>query len=717
MLASLFNILFISIPLVFYKNTSELFEFNKIVLLYLFTVLITAGWIYKSVKAKKFNFNRSLLDIPILLYLCIYLISTLLSIDPRTSWLGYYSRFNGGFMSQICFALLYWAFVNNINREAAIKIVKSLLISMSIVAIIGFFEHFGIFATCPVITYQRLNMPQNEAIAAEYSQYSGVAKVNFLFTTKCWEQDLQNRVFSTLGQPNWLAAVLVALIPLTWYFMLQKLKSQNSKLETNSNFKITNLKSLFWYSISVLFFTILLFTKSRSGLLAFGVESIIFWALIYWKYRKKYLKHFLLLIITFVIIFLFSGFNKTLNSTSLVVTSPALEQGGTESGSIRRIVWKGAWQIFKHYPIFGTGPETFAYAYPMFKPVEHNLISEWDFIYNKAHNEYLNYLANTGILGFLSYVSLIVFSIIQIFKNTKHESSNPKQTKNLKLESSNFEFDSYFVFQISILAGYVSILVTNFFGFSVVLTSLLLFLLPALSVALMSEDIEPDKKYNLIINGYLILSLLAAVSIYVTYNVVRYWRADIHYNNAKLASTQADYDTAHKEIAKAIKLSPNESAFVADLAIIQAHTADNREQAEEVFNSLATASTLAPYNINYKRTHAVLLTQLSQYNKEYVAKALEIIKDATIIAPNDAKLFYQLGLIYLKTGQTQPAIEALSKSVELKTNYKEARFALGITYSELNQTQNAAEQFEYILYFIDPKDELTKKYLDEIVPK
>ncbi|MDO8734650.1 MAG: O-antigen ligase family protein, partial [Elusimicrobiota bacterium] len=40
-----------------------------------------------------------------------------------------------------------------------------------------------------------------------------------------------------------------------------------------------------------------------------------------------------------------------------------LENGGTESGQIRLIVWKGALEVFKHYPIFGSGVETFAYSY------------------------------------------------------------------------------------------------------------------------------------------------------------------------------------------------------------------------------------------------------------------------------------------------------------------------------------------------------------------
>ena len=36
-----------------------------------------------------------------------------------------------------------------------------------------------------------------------------------------WVQDVVNRVFSTLGQPNWLAAYLVALFPLTLALFLK----------------------------------------------------------------------------------------------------------------------------------------------------------------------------------------------------------------------------------------------------------------------------------------------------------------------------------------------------------------------------------------------------------------------------------------------------------------------------------------------------------------
>jgi len=420
MIPILFNILFFIIPLVFYKNTSELFEFNKIVTLYLFTALIVSAWAIESIRQKKIIFRKTILNLPLSIYLFIYLVSSIFSIDPRTSWLGYYGRFNGGLISQMCYIVLYWAFISNLKSREIQKSLYYLMVSTAIASMLAILERFGVYTTCGIM--------------------------GLSYTDSCWVQDVKSRVFSTLGQPNWLAAMLVALIPFTW------------------------LKSWKYYLVSILFFITLLLTKSRSGILAFGFEFLIFWGFTFYgesttsrsgflhtgdKTKSKHLKEFITLSLGLVIFaFVFSYKPQTNNQNMNNISVPALELGGTESGTIRKYVWQGAFEVFKHYPIIGTGPETFAYSFPMYKPVGHNLTSEWDFIYNKAHNEFLNYLANTGILGFLSYILVIVYSFIMLIKSKR--------------------FD--------LMSAYVGILVTNFFGFSVVTISLLFFMLPAISL-------------------------------------------------------------------------------------------------------------------------------------------------------------------------------------------------------------------------------------------
>ncbi|MEK9179052.1 MAG: O-antigen ligase family protein, partial [Patescibacteria group bacterium] len=88
----------------------------------------------------------------------------------------------------------------------------------------------------------------------------------------------------------------------------------------------------------------------------------------------------------------------------------------TDSIVIRKLVWQGAVKLGLKYPLFGTGVETFAYAYNFTRPAAHNQTSEWDFVYNKAHNELLNYFANTGFFGLFSYLLLFGAFLIPAVK-------------------------------------------------------------------------------------------------------------------------------------------------------------------------------------------------------------------------------------------------------------------------------------------------------------
>jgi len=175
----LFALLIFFVPLVLWPFTSEVFEFNKMVLVYILTVLIAAAWLIRSIVEKKFIFRPSILDIPLLVFFGSQLISTVLSIDFYTSVFGYYSRFNGGLLSTVCYLVLYWAFVSNFDAKDSIRLVKVWFVSAALVSIYGVAEHFGI-------------------------------------DKNIWVQDVQSRVFSSLGQPNWLAAWVVALIPIAW---------------------------------------------------------------------------------------------------------------------------------------------------------------------------------------------------------------------------------------------------------------------------------------------------------------------------------------------------------------------------------------------------------------------------------------------------------------------------------------------------------------------
>jgi len=678
----LFYILLFSVPLVLFPKTSELFEFNKIIVVYIFTALIVSSWIIKAVLEKKITFRRTILDIPLLVFVGSQFLSTLFSIDQRTSLLGYYGRFNGGLLSTICYSLLYWAYVSNMDYKKTLSAIRYTLFAATLVAIYGILQRFGI-------------------------------------DKNVWEQDVVNRVFSTLGQPNWLAAFIVALLPLAMSYSIFN--------------KFSDSKFLISIIMSALFFTTLLFTKSRSGLLGFIVADVIFWGVLLLKYKKEFLKEFIIHNSLFLILILIIGTPWT---TSIVGKSegarlPALEAAGdsgqgTESGEIRKIVWKGAYEIWKHYPLFGSGAETFAYSYYNFRPAQHNLVSEWEFLYNKAHNEYLNYLANTGALGLLAYLIVILFSLLQIsnFKFLIFNQISISKFQNLNIENS-IKIENYEL-KIALSAGFVGILVSNFFGFSVVAVSLLSFLFPAMAVALSEErKIESEKLNKNLSNSQKALIVLTLFTLtYTLYAISKYWYADVLYSQGKAKNRTGDFVTGSQNLTSAVSFSPNEAIFWDELAYSMSQAAvafdENSQKAEAVdFAQKATdyskvATSLSPRNINIKRSRASVFLKLSVLDPNYLKDARNTLAETSLLAPTDAKIFYNLGLTQVRLGERQEALKTLARTIELKPNYRDARFAYALVLIDEGRFKEARSELNYILQNISSQDAQVTSQLEEI---
>lgn len=663
----LFNLLFFFVPIVFYPFSYELFEFNKMVLVYALTALISASWVIRMILEKRIIFRRTIFDVPLLLFLASQLLSLVFSIDFRTSFLGYYSRFHGGFLSTLAYSVLFWAFVSNMDKGKTIKAIRFLLYSGVLVSIYGVLEHFGI-------------------------------------DKNIWVQDVQERVFSTLGQPNWLAAWLVGLLPLAWSFYLGLRKR-------DKNFWL-------WLGISAFYVLTIAYTKSRSGLLGLVVASAIFWGINFFyriKEGPKFLIKNSLLLIALSIFLIFAGGTPWTPSLEKFLTrgiemktpetqGPVLETGGTESGTIRKIVWKGAIDVFRHYPLVGSGVETFAFSYYQFRPVEHNLVSEWDFLYNKAHNELLNILATTGILGLGTY---LYFSGIVIFYFIK------------KIKNSPSKLDT------AILAGFCGIFVTNFFGFSVVVVALLYFLLPAFAVCL-------ERGQGLKVASYTPLNFRQKAEIFITLiitsflllSVTRYWYADLLFAKGKGLNDSGDPVKARDELVKAIKLSPNEAIFWDELSqsdiliAIALNEAQESSKANEfadiAINESLNATALSPRNINLKRNRANLFIKLSALDPSYLTSARDTLLDAITYAPTEAKLYYNLGLTYARLGDIANAKLVLEKTISMKANYRDARLAYALILIDEGAREKAKGELNYILESIDPNDAITRQTLEEI---
>ncbi len=686
------------IPFVFCWLSDELFEFNKMLVVYAFASVIGGLCLARMVAAKKFIAKRTVFDLPLLAFLLSQVVTTIFSLHPRTSLLGYYTRLNGGLYSTLSYLVLYYAYIHTFTARDRRRLFTVLFTSSILVSLYAIGEHFGHSLSCLIIKGH--------------------------FNVACWVQDVQNRVYATLGQPNWLAAYNVTVIGLGTMIAFSHWCQRKTHL-------------LNYLAPASIFFNFcsLLFTKSRSGILAFfaGLALTLVLIMISWLHQSKtailrQIKLLAAILAIFLVPALICGTQYTPSwrelTSRLQAQEPTLEMGLpahlkgidvkiTDSGDIRKIVWRGALDIWRHHFWLGTGVETFAYSYYLYRPTDHNWTSEWDYLYNKAHNELLNFAANSGLFGLATYLSIFVwlgfYTAVYLLKNHR---------------------DTHYLERahrlIGVSAALFALSITNFFGFSTVSVQVLLFVFLAIAATTYRPVIvtgsvtgfhEPWQKVTLITVSIITFSLL--------HQVWQTWNADFNYARCKslISRTGARQALAHCDLA--VRLRPHEAMYQIELASYyaqyalalakQAASESNNDSKNEYLTwstyyhdaALALSDAglaLNPHNINFYKTRYQMFSSLATIDSSVWERARTDLETALTLSPTDPKLTYYYSLVLDKLGQTEAAAAYLARTLELRPLYYDARLTAAKKAEEAKDFAAASDHYRYIYQFIDERD-------------
>ncbi len=732
----LFHFLLFAVPLSFTWFNEELFEFNKMILTYGVAAIIGGLWLGRMVFYRQVIFKRTLFDWAILLFLISQVLSTIFSIDFHTSLFGYYTRFHGGLLSTISYIVLFYAFMSNIPKRQIKSLLLTTFISALLVSLMAIPEHYGHSFSCLMVNtaqgveLQGWGKTLSEGLAGKYN-------------VSCWVQDVQSRVFASFGQPNWLAAYAITLIPLGAVLTLFR--------NNNKTWQQWLTQALFFLSTVGLFLS-LLFTQSRSGFLGYALGTVLFIGgglLLLLKKSQQSKKTetpltFTRLLITVIgfplffagIVAIFgSPYTSSLSKlfekaqpTPQTQTPPPdaqptnrLEVGGTDSGEIRKIVWTGAVRVWQRYPLLGSGVETFAYSYYKDRPVEHNLVSEWDFLYNKAHNEFLNFLATTGIVGLFSYILLLTAFIgLPLLLVLSPEIFTTIRSFLKKNSSEWIHSEAHQLLALAISSGLLALTISNALGFSTVMVTILLFLLPAVFEKSISEEDQaltrpvalPDEPMALVQNiEYLVIVFIAGWCLFAVYMM---WFADYSYTLGKRQLQTGSTAKGLENLQRATEISPNEPYFYDELSVTYARIATSLAKAKEaayaeqyVKNAEEQADKMLeanPFNLNFYKSHTRSMLMLAEVKPELLYKAKETLVKARTLAPTDAKILYNLALIEISLGEKEAGIRHLEETITLKPNYEGPRLTLGEEYAKAGKKAEAAAQFEAILK-MNPENE------------
>ncbi|MBU1256411.1 tetratricopeptide repeat protein, partial [Patescibacteria group bacterium] len=82
------------------------------------------------------------------------------------------------------------------------------------------------------------------------------------------------------------------------------------------------------------------------------------------------------------------------------------------------------------------------------------------------------------------------------------------------------------------------------------------------------------------------------------------------------------------------------------------------------------------YNINLLKSKARVEIYLSNIDPKYQQQALNTLLQASLLAPTDAKLLFNIGILYQNLQKPALATNSFKKAVEIKPNYAEALYNL-----------------------------------------
>lgn len=765
----------VTVPLFFDIRLYSVFDLSKVMALYLLTIAILVVWSIALVFKHGFKFSHTAIDISILAYIFIFIISSIISINPIMSLFGTYKRFEG-LTATLCYVLIFYATVNFVTTKRRLYLsIFAIVAGVTISSIYGIAQHLG-------------------------------------FDIFKWSSFEARRVFSTFGNPVFFSAYLVMTLPVAVALFLRD-SFQQTDAPVLKNFPKPPVLWVFFVVSSIIYTTFWL-TNTRACFVALigGLTPLLFF--IFKKQSAERYK-FVVLIISFVLIGVFfnvrhetsvikhfaGDVRTTAASTEKLIFNtipprkrPWIANKFSVAGSSfsRIFQYLAATRIIKDYPALGIGPDTIGIVYQenlakVFSSIE----SDKGFPFprqDRIHNDILDTAATRGIFGLGTYIWLLTAFGIYIGRNYRRLNNQNK------------------MLVLGLLAGIISYLIQNEFSFGNTPIVTLFWVMMGLCISIVKINEEEmalsieDKGLKIKMEGGgkklsgregvrvvsallprfpssqipvfckwigcgIVLTALGFVSIFV----IRFYRADAYFEYGrrildyekenlpaitkkglffmKHAIRLNPYETfyrdelcrtyiqmafktkdeawiqkAYVEANNSLKLIPQHYMGFFHLGMIQQFLAEhfNRNTADSAINYYKKAIESDPFQAPFHSNLASLYI-----NKGNLDQAIEELSQAYLIRPDEVNHADRLANAYLQKGDLEKALYFSRKTVTLNPSESGYYNNLGAILSKKSMYEEAVNAFKKAIE-INPKepiyvDNLTKLYLslekyDELIP-
>ncbi len=664
------------LPLFFLPFSFEAFEFNKQYLLFFLVSIGLFSWIAKMVLVdKEIRFKRSPLDIFILAFLFIAILSAIFSVDKSSSLFGFYGRFSDGLIGLLSLVIMYFLITNNVSSSGELSInadkksakinqksasilsvsslIRTLMWSVFFVILTSYLSIFGVWAKLASFQFSIANFQFKMPLVMQQWTFNPAA-----------------------GSFEGLAVFLAIIITLLTGCLIK-----GGKKEFNNVF----LWILFLTSLILLI--IIDFTPSWIVIIgSLGLFVLItLWKRIFKAEVNKLLLPIFLIILGGVFLFVnTSGLQTSLFKYQLPkeqVLNPGLSWGVGLKGAVENV----------KSGFLGSGIGTWHYDFSKLKPLSFNQSLLWQIRFDRAGSYIPELLGTTGFLGILSYLALIGLTLMI----------------------------SYFFLQqnrsgIPLLMAFLALIISQFVYYQNTILAFVFWLVLGLSVVIWQKPVKEKTitfkdfpELSLVFSALLIVLGLGFLGTY--FFAAKFYLADIHYKNA-------GGENLTQNLEKAVSLNPYQPQYKIVLArnylsMVTAETQkpqDQRDQTALSANvylaitygkggqiggiSVKGATELAPNRVAAWETLGMIYRDIQGVATGALEWGIKSFEKAISLEPANPVLHTELGKLYLVSEDAEKAKAEFMKAIELKPDYTDASIQMALIYERENNTEEAIRQ-------------------------
>ena len=426
--ASVLLTMLLIVPLIFDPHSTHVFNLPKYTVIVWGALVLGGLWVIETVAYRRPPRWRNGMHWLIIASAIWVLITAITSVDTGMSVLGAPGSYDGLY-SALAFMVIAFSAAEAFDSGDLLKVM----------GVLG-------FAACSVASIYGLVQIHDLITHGPHWDFVHWAKLPF------------HNVFSTMGNPNFLSALYVIVLPACILIIL----------------RATNRWAKAAGAIACLILLAEILQSATRGAWVAAVASAVVMAIVLWPEIKR---HPILITGSTVIVVVLAGGGLILGGAKYIGAKlTALTNAGPASSIQQRFdLWTASLHIGSIHPFLGTGPDTFEIVYPRYESAQWAHYLGQIFVANGAHDVFMNTLADKGWIGVAILVAILLYAGVRAVGTL------------VRQRSAGMNQDRYVLGVLA--AGFVAYVVQDIFNVQEVALSMVFWLLLGMLCVVANEAI------------------------------------------------------------------------------------------------------------------------------------------------------------------------------------------------------------------------------------